>query len=182
MNHREMKVNRVATLLGAVFLMLGFRTGPSGQRIEIPDAVYYNGKVITVDASNSIKEAFAVKRDKFLAVGTSRAMRALAGPQTQLVDLRGRAVMPGLMDNHNHAYHAALASRGLDLREVTSLAGLLERVRQAAEDRFRLGDQARRFRQRLVLVETEPQAHVQLLLDHLAQICLLHGRYATPAP
>ena len=133
MNHREMKVNRVATLLGAVFLMLGFRTGPSGQRIEIPDAVYYNGKVITVDASNSIKEAFAVKRDKFLAVGTSRAMRALAGPQTQLVDLRGRAVMPGLMDNHNHAYHAALASRGLDLREVTSLAGLLERVRQAAD-------------------------------------------------
>jgi predicted amidohydrolase YtcJ len=60
-------------------------------------------------------------------------MRALAGPQTQLVDLRGRAVMPGLMDNHNHAYHAAMASRGLDARDVTSLASLLDRVRRAAQ-------------------------------------------------
>ena len=99
---------------------------------EIPDAVFYNGKVITVDGLNSIREAFAVKGDKFLAVGTSREMRALAGPRTELVDLKGKAVMPGMMDNHNHAYHAAMANRGIDLKDVTSLAALLEGVRKAA--------------------------------------------------
>src|ERR1700675_3803862 len=117
MNQRQMKMNRLAAVLGvaaAAFLLVS----PSGllaQGVrEIPDAVYYNGKVITVDSANSTKEAFAVKGDKFLAVGTTREMRALAGPKTQLVDLKGKAVMPGLMDNHNHAYHAAMANRGID--------------------------------------------------------------------
>lgn len=132
MKHTEMQMNRVAMVPGVVLLILVSQTGLFGQSIEVPEAVYYNGKVITVDSSNSIKEAFAIKGDKFLAVGANREMRALAGPQTQLVDLRGRAVMPGLMDNHHHSYHAALASRGIDLREVTSLAGLLERIRQVA--------------------------------------------------
>ena len=132
MNQR-MKTNRLATVLGVAALMLVSHTGLLAQGVrEIPDAVYYNGKVITVDSANSTKEAFAVKGDKFLAVGTTREMRALAGPQTQQVDLKGKAVMPGMMDNHNHAYHAAMANRGIDLKEVTSLAALLEGVRKAA--------------------------------------------------
>ena len=132
MNQR-MKMNRLATALGVAALMLVSQTGLLAQGVrEIPDAVYYNGKVITVDSANSTKEAFAVKGDKFLAVGTTREMRALAGPQTQQVDLKGKAVMPGMMDNHNHAYHAAMANRGIDLKEVTSLAALLEGVRKAA--------------------------------------------------
>jgi len=49
-----MKVNRVATIACLALLMIGSQTGLFGQRIEIPDAVYYNGKVITVDSSNSI--------------------------------------------------------------------------------------------------------------------------------
>ncbi len=40
--------------------------------------------------------------------------------------------MPGLMDNHNHAYHAAMANRGIDLREAPSLAALLDGVRRAS--------------------------------------------------
>jgi hypothetical protein len=126
-------MKRMATIVSVVLVIVGLQTGLFGQGIrEVPDAVFYNGKVITVDASDSVKEAFAVKGDKFLAVGTTREMRALAGPQTQFVDLKGKAVMPGLMDNHNHAYHAAMANRGIDLTEVPSLAALLEGVRKAA--------------------------------------------------
>ena len=130
-----MKMNRLATIVGvaAAASLLVSPAGLFAQGVrEIPDAVYYNGKVITVDSANSTKEAFAVKGDKFLAVGATREMRALAGPQTQQVDLKGKAVMPGMMDNHNHAYHAAMAKRGIDLREVTSLAALLDGVRKAA--------------------------------------------------
>jgi predicted amidohydrolase YtcJ len=121
----KIRINRMA----CAFLILASSTRLFGQGMrDVPDTVFYNGKVITVDSSNSTKEAFAVKGDKFLAVGTTREMRALAGPQTQLVDLKGKAVMPGLMDNHNHAYHAAMANRGIDLKEVPSLAALLEGV------------------------------------------------------
>ena len=130
MNAGKRQMKRTVMVISLVLLTVA---GLLGQGIrEVPDAVFYNGKVITVDSSNSIKEAFAVKGDKFLAVGTTREMRALAGPQTQLVDLKTKAVMPGLMDNHNHAYHAAMANRGIDLKEVESLAALLEGVRKAA--------------------------------------------------
>src|SRR3989441_3394134 len=133
MDSRSRQMKRMAAIVSTVLLTVASQTGLLGQGIrEVPDAVFYNGKVITVDSSNSIKEAFAVKGDKFLAVGTTREMRALAGPQTQLVDLKAKAVMPGLMDNHNHAYHAAMANRGIDLKEVESLAALLEGVRKAA--------------------------------------------------
>jgi predicted amidohydrolase YtcJ len=67
-----------------------------------PDAIYYYGHILTVDESFTISEAFAVKGDHFIAVGTNAAVRALAGTGTQQVDLRGQTVIPGLMDNHNH--------------------------------------------------------------------------------
>jgi hypothetical protein len=99
----------------------------------VPDAVYYNGKVITVDSSSSVREAFAVRGDRFVAVGGNAEMRGLAGPQTLLMDLQGKAVIPGLMDNHNHSYHAGVVFlRGIDMRGVPSLAEMLNRIRREA--------------------------------------------------
>ena len=105
-----------------------------GQQVSpgVPDAIFYKGKIITVDSAFSIQEAFAVKGERFLAVGSNAEVRALAGAGTSLVDLRGRAVIPGLMDNHNHQYYAALMMlRGVDLVGVPSLAELLDRIRRA---------------------------------------------------
>lgn len=48
-----------------------------------PDAIYYNGKVVTVDKAFTIAEAFAVKEGRFVAVGRNADVRALAGPRTQ---------------------------------------------------------------------------------------------------
>jgi predicted amidohydrolase YtcJ len=99
-----------------------------------PDQIFYNGKIATVDSSNSIQEAFAVKGDKFLAVGGNKEIQALKGPQTQLVDLRGRTVIPGLQDNHIHPYrYVTTILRGVDLTGVRSLADISDRIRQAAE-------------------------------------------------
>ncbi len=78
-----MQMSRITTIFCAGFLVAqGIR--------EIPDTVFYNGKVITVDASNSIKEGFAIKGDKSFAVGTNREMRALAGPGRSWSTGRGR--------------------------------------------------------------------------------------------
>ena len=132
MNHNELRMSRRTSVLSTVLILLSSCNGPAGQPREVPDAVYYNGKVLTVDSSDSIAEAFAVAGERFLAVDASDEVRALAGPGTELVDLGGRTVMPGLMDNHSHAFHAANAYRGMDLSDVASLAELLERIRLAA--------------------------------------------------
>src|SRR5262252_6225826 len=103
----------------------------SGQRdIATPDAIFINGKVVTVDAPFSIQQAFAIQADKFVAVGTNERVRALAGRSTRVVDLRGRTVIPGLADNHDHLYDSArLMRRGLSLDGVTSTAEALDRIR-----------------------------------------------------
>ncbi len=66
------------------------------------DIVFRSGKVITVDGADSVAQAVAVKDGLIQAVGTDEAVAALTGPQTQVVELAGRAVTPGLIDPHNH--------------------------------------------------------------------------------
>src|SRR5688572_13770775 len=61
-----------------------------------PDLILVNGHVITVDAAFSIAEAVAIAGGKFTAVGTNAAIRRTAGPDTTVIDLRGRTVIPGL--------------------------------------------------------------------------------------
>ena len=96
-----------------------------------PNLVFYNGTVITVDRTFSVAEAVAVTGDRITAVGASARIRALAGSDTALIDLRGRALVPGLMDNH---LHSAGGGPGVDLSRARSLAdvsaALAARVRQ----------------------------------------------------
>jgi predicted amidohydrolase YtcJ len=67
------------------------------------DLVVFNAKVYTVDTSMPRAEAFAVKAGRFVALGTSQQMRALAGRNTQTFDARQMTVVPGFIDCHNHA-------------------------------------------------------------------------------
>ena len=66
------------------------------------DAVFLEGKVFTADPHAAVAEAFAVKGERFLAVGTSAEMRGYIGPGTTVIDLHGRLVTPGLADGHFH--------------------------------------------------------------------------------
>ncbi|MCD6553174.1 MAG: amidohydrolase [Anaerolineae bacterium] len=66
------------------------------------DLVLLNGKVITVDAADTIAQAVAIKNGCIQAVGSDEAIRALVGPETETVDLAGRSLTPGLIDAHNH--------------------------------------------------------------------------------
>src|SRR4051812_34507987 len=71
-----------------------------------PDLILTNGKIITVDDRFSIAEAVAIRGDRFVAVGTTQEIARLAGPAARRIDLRGRAVTPGLIDNHMHLLRA----------------------------------------------------------------------------
>ncbi len=71
-----------------------------------PDLILSNGKIITVDERFTIAQAVAIKSDHIVGVGTNQEMNQLAGSNTRRVDLRGRAVIPGLIDNHMHLLRA----------------------------------------------------------------------------
>jgi predicted amidohydrolase YtcJ len=67
-----------------------------------PDLILSNGKIITVDETFSIAQAVAVRGDRIVAVGSNQEINRLAGPNTRRIDLRGKSVMPGFIDNHAH--------------------------------------------------------------------------------
>jgi len=71
------------------------------------DLVLTNGKIITVDERFSIAQAVAIRGDRIVATGTNQEIARLAGPNTRRIDLKGRAVIPGLIDNHMHLLRAA---------------------------------------------------------------------------
>ncbi|HEY4364728.1 MAG TPA: amidohydrolase [Bryobacteraceae bacterium] len=100
------------------------------------DTVLLNGKIATVDARDSVREALAVRDGKILAVGTSAEIRNLAGPQTRIIDLGGRTVIPGLIDSHMHAIRAALSfSTEVNWIGAKSLTEAMGRILLAASAR-----------------------------------------------
>ena len=69
---------------------------------DSPDLILVGGHVITVDSTDRIAEALAIKENIITAVGTTREIEALAGKATQRIDLNNRTVTPGLLDAHIH--------------------------------------------------------------------------------
>jgi predicted amidohydrolase YtcJ len=72
-----------------------------------PDLILSNGKIITVDERFTIAQAVAIAGDHIVAVGTNQEMARLAGANTRRIDLMGKSVTPGLIDNHMHLLRAA---------------------------------------------------------------------------
>src|SRR5665213_474136 len=95
-----------------------------------PDLILSNGKIITVDERFTIAQAVAIKGDRIAAVGTTQEMARLAGPNTRKIDLMGRAVIPGLIDNHMHLLRAATTwTRELRFDGVESRKHAIEMLR-----------------------------------------------------
>src|SRR5688572_7450439 len=108
---------------GALALSLTLAAGDSQSprlpQPPAPDLVLFNGKIITVDRNSSTHEAVAIIGDRIMAVGNDDQMKTVAGTATRMVDLKGRAVIPGLMDNH---IHGAGGGPGVDLSRARSMA------------------------------------------------------------
>jgi predicted amidohydrolase YtcJ len=99
-----------------------------------PDLILTNGKVITVDAQFSIAQAVAVRGERFVAVGSNQDIARLAGPRTRRIDLRGRSVVPGLIDNHAHFQEeGAYWTLELRLDGIDSRKQALEMIRAKAK-------------------------------------------------
>src|SRR4051812_36136068 len=95
-----MQLARAAAILIAV-------VGWTPAVAQAPETILVNGKIVTVDDQFSVTEALAISGGRIAAVGKTATIRRLAGPQTRIVELNGRTVIPGLIDNHAHYMRAA---------------------------------------------------------------------------
>lgn len=101
---------------------------------EMADLILHNGKIVTVDRRFTIAQAVAIRGDRILAVGTQQKMLALAGPRTRRIDLKGKTVIPGLIDTHNHMLMTGLNSLKVQTAQARSVADLVQAIKAAAEN------------------------------------------------
>ncbi len=101
-----------------------------------PDLVLYNGKFVTADANFSQAQAVAIWRDRFVAVGSNSEVRDLGAARE--IDMRGRTVLPGLIDNHTHQLLAGLdtpeAGVKVNVASLQSIEAMVEAIHQRANE------------------------------------------------
>lgn len=95
------------------------------------DLILHHGLITTLDPTNPHSTALAIKDGVFLAVGDDKEVMEHAGPNTKIVDLKGKRVLPGLIDNHTHVIRGGL-NYNMELRwdGVRSLADAMDMLRR----------------------------------------------------
>jgi predicted amidohydrolase YtcJ len=123
--NRRTRLRRGSFLLAAVTLCLG---GIAHAALP-PQLILFHGRILTVDAQDSIAEAVAIRDGKIIAIGADRDILRLADATTRRIDLQGRTATPGLIDSHAH-----IADGGVEelyhvhLSDVSTIAEVVQRV------------------------------------------------------
>lgn len=95
--------------------------------------ILYNGRLFTADSTRPAATAIAMRGDTILYVGDDAAARALAGPQTELLDLQGAFAMPGFIEGHGHFLGLGQSLQIVALGGATGWSEVVERVAQQAQ-------------------------------------------------
>jgi len=98
-----------------------------------PQLILHHGKIVTVDAKFTVAEAIAIAGDRIVAVGTDDQVLGLRGPGTKLIDLKGRMVLPGLIDSHMHPTDAAMFEFDHPVPDMQSIQDVLDYVKARAK-------------------------------------------------
>ena len=115
------KKNVVPIIVLITYLLIHLACKP----MTYADLILLNGKIVTVDNNFTIADAVAISKDKIIAVGTNSQMRRLTGSKTQTIDLKGKTVIPGLIDSHLHPEPASLSELDEEIPDVHNMDQLL---------------------------------------------------------
>lgn len=112
--------------------MIGACCLGAGQAVE-PDVILHHGKIVTVDAAFSIRQALAIQDGNLVRVGSNEEVLSLRGPRTKVVDLSNRMVLPGLIDSHVHPVSAAMTEFDHPIPSMETIADVLDYFRARAQ-------------------------------------------------
>ena len=116
-----------------MFRLFGLFASLTLLRAADADLILHNGKIVTVDRQFSIQQAVAIRSATIVAAGPDTSiLHAERGPKTELIDLHGRTVLPGLVDAHVHALEAGLSEYRAPLPPLDSFASVQAYIRQQA--------------------------------------------------
>jgi len=107
-----------SAITGILLVIFAITTIQCGQTGSKADLILANGKVWTVDKSQPLAEAVAVKNGKILAVGTTKNIDKMKGPETEIIDLEGKLLLPGFNDCHTHTEMGGFHLLGVDLKDA----------------------------------------------------------------
>ena len=99
---------------------------------QTADALYYNGRVITMWDARPVVQAFSIRGNRFVKVGSNDEVMITAGPTTRKVDLHGHSVTPGLIDSHTHPIMAALPEKDGPPPVIHTIADIQAYIRSQA--------------------------------------------------
>jgi len=119
MNPATTSIRLLLCAFGAIFLNL-----PTASAQEA-DLIVHHGKIVTVDQQFTIHQAMAVKDGKVLQTGTDEEILKLKGTKTEVLDLGGKLVLPGLMDSHTHPTSAAMTEFDHEIPAMETIADVL---------------------------------------------------------
>jgi predicted amidohydrolase YtcJ len=106
--------------------------GDYAQAADQADLILHHGKIVTVDRGFSIRQALAVKDDRLIKVGTDDEVDVTRGPQTEVVDLGGKTVLPGLIDSHVHPADACMTEFDHPIPELETIDDVLAYIKARA--------------------------------------------------
>jgi predicted amidohydrolase YtcJ len=128
-------------LAGVMALFTVTQPALSAEQASEADAVYKNGFIYTADAIRLRAQAFAVRDGKFLKIGSNEDMKPFTGKDTRVVDLKGKMVMPGIVDTHIHVLRGALTSLGLAFPVTSSVDDIKAAIKKfIADKKLKKGD------------------------------------------
>jgi predicted amidohydrolase YtcJ len=100
---------------------------------QTADLVFVNGKVWTVDKQKPTADAVAVLNGRILAVGSNGEIKLFIGPRTKIIDLKGKRMLPGFIDNHTHFMSGGFQLQSVDLRYAKNEEALAALIKARAE-------------------------------------------------
>ena len=98
------------------------------------ELILFNGNLYTLDPKKPFASAVAVGESRIIMTGDDREIMAVKGKQTEIIDLKGRAVLPGFIDAHTHFIDGGLALYDVQLRDAADKEDFISRIQEKALD------------------------------------------------
>lgn len=127
-------MRRRTPLIALALLGLMHAAPPAPAAAQEPaDMILTASRIWTADPDRPWAEAVAIRGDRILAVGDPTSVRRHRASYTRVIDLPGRFIVPGFIDNHTHFAQAGALLLGVNLLDVADQSGLVRRVREARD-------------------------------------------------